>query len=445
MKTKRKSVTTKNTAKKKKVEPPVIELTDISEQEKRRLHGDAFELDVDLKLIKAGVPGIKVTINTPNDGAVISDHCYDNYWMESTTWFDKKRVDEFNKKKKQVESNSSKFTKFILFFEKTLNKKALTLAEPLKKAGWIIIAGEDNINAFIDMLAMRHSNVCVNGVIRTTTPQYIDRKLLFENDLNRDQKPKGVLQIAKSIVKHGFLTCLYAVPTYKNKKLIGYTLFEGHHRLAAINLVNEWGFTLDNIPCVVVDWLTMDELEEVGRLLIKINVEYKKWELIDYIKLYYKLANKLKLTDVEYSYGRLIELYEIAKPNGFTESFLVYIFGKTTGSTLFLDRENIQDGEFRMSQDEYENKVLPFMEALKKPYTTAYAKKKYVSNVYQYLCKRLYSDFKNDIITLADVKMWLGGYNYLDIKDIPTKTEELKEMWNTTLKAKVTEVQEMFV
>ena len=96
-KAKRKSVTTKNTTKKKKVITPVIELVDISEQDKRRIHGEKFEEEMDMLLIKAGVPGNKVTINSPELGSVISDHCYENYWIESTTWFDKKRVDELTK------------------------------------------------------------------------------------------------------------------------------------------------------------------------------------------------------------------------------------------------------------------------------------------------------------------------------------------------------------
>jgi hypothetical protein len=64
--------------------------------------------------------------------------------------------------------------------------------------------------------------------------------------------------------------------------------------------------------------------------------------------------------------------------------------------------------------------------------------------VYQYLCKRLFAEFKKGKLSLADVRMWLGGYNYLGTNDIPTKTGELKEIWNTKLLNKVTEVKEMF-
>ena len=45
----------------------------------------------------------------------------------------------------------------------------------------------------------------------------------------------------------------------------------------------------------------------------------------------------------------------------------------------------------------------------------------------------VYAEFKKGKLSLADVRMWLGGYNYLGINDIPTKTGELKEIWNTKL------------
>ena len=443
-KAKRKSVTTKNTTKKKKVITPVIELVDISEQDKRRIHGEKFEEEMDMLLIKAGVPGNKVTINSPELGSVISDHCYENYWIESTTWFDKKRVDEFNKKKNIIIANTSKFTKFVIFCENVLSKKYQTIAQTLKDNDWIVIDGSENITAFIDMLSTRNT-LNVDGVIRVAVPKLIDRKLLLHNPFNRNEKAKGILNIAKSIVNYGFITGLFVVPKLNDKgETIGYMLFEGHHRLSAINLVNEWGFSLDKIPCIVVDWLNADELKRVNTLLIKINVEYKKWELIDYIKNYADLYKELKLPNLEYGYRKLLELRDIAKPNGFTENFLIYIFGKTSGPTLFLDKDNITDGEFRMSKDEYENFVIPFMNVLKKPYTTAYSNKKYVANVYQYLCKRLFAEFKKGKLSLADVRMWLGGYNYLGTNDIPTKTGELKEIWNTKLLNKVNEVKEMF-
>ena len=59
-------------------------------------------------------------------------------------------------------------------------------------------------------------------------------------------------------------------------------LFEGHHRLDAVIYVRDsWDYIIPDLPCIVVDWLCDKDHKKLANLLVKINVEYRKWELKD--------------------------------------------------------------------------------------------------------------------------------------------------------------------
>jgi hypothetical protein len=110
----------------------------------RREHGEEFEKHIDTLLVKSGLGCHRTFIDT-TDGEKISDHTFDDVWMESTTFFDKKRVDEFVKKKKVIEEATSDFKKFFLFYEREVSKKTEKLAQKLAEAGWVLIDGENRI------------------------------------------------------------------------------------------------------------------------------------------------------------------------------------------------------------------------------------------------------------------------------------------------------------
>jgi hypothetical protein len=292
----------------------LLEQTEVNIQANniRREHGAVFEKYIDTLLAKSGLGCHRTYINT-TDGEKISDHTFDNIWMESTTFFDKKRVNEFITKKLAIEEATTKFTKFFLFYERDLTKSSQTLSEKLITAGWILIAGKSKIDAFIKAFGQRRA-FSTNDTIRIAQPKLINVDLLIPNPLNREENGKGIETIAKSIINEGFLTCLYVVPQKDSKgNITGYMLFEGHHRLSAAKTVREWGFSLKELPCVVVDWLSTDDMEKLSKLLIKINVEYRSWKLRDYIKHHLDIAKILNITDKIYSYQTLLDLMKIGK------------------------------------------------------------------------------------------------------------------------------------
>jgi hypothetical protein len=394
----------------------------------RREHGKEFEKYVDTILVKSGLGCHKTYINT-SDGEKISDHTFDNVWMESTTFFDKKRVNEFISKKMVIEEATTKFTKFFLFYERDLTKPTQTLAKKLINAGWVLIAGKSKINAFINAFGQNRA-FSSNDTIRIAQPNLIDIDLLIPNPLNREENKKGVEAIAKSIVNEGFLTCLYVVPQKDSKgNITGYMLFEGHHRLSAAQMVRSWGFSLNNLPCVVVDWLSTDNMEKLSKLLIKINVEYRTWKLRDYIKHHLDIAKILNITDKIYSYQTLLDWMKVGKDSGFGDNGLIYVLGPLTGSDKWLDKELIQSGDYVVTKSEVEKYAIPFFDVMKKYREAAKKKNEFRNDVYQTFCCELYEKFKDNKISLKECKHNFAAYNMLQPEQVPNKKTDVKNIW----------------
>jgi len=401
--------------------------------ETRRQHGATFEKYVDTLLVKSGLGCQRTRIKT-SDGEKISDHTFKNIWMESTTFFDKKRVNEFILKKEVILEATNSFEKFFLFYERDITPATTPLVAKLVNAGWVVLCGKTLIEAFITTYG-KHANkyknsVIQNNVIKTAQPQLIDINLLIENRLNREQNKKGVESIAKSIVNEGFLTCLYVVPKKdKNGKIVGYVLFEGHHRLSAAQMVRSWGFSLNELPCVVVDWLSADDMEELSRLLIKVNVEYRSWKLADYIKHHFDIAKILNITDKTYSYETLLNWMKLGRQYGFGDNGLIYILGPVDGSDLWLDQDILRGGDYIIPKSEVEDYATPFFDVMKDFISDAKQNEGYRKDVYQLFCCQLYQKFKDKEINLDEVTNYFLAYNSLNYKQIPNKKSYVKDIY----------------
>jgi len=401
--------------------------------ETRRQHGATFEKYVDTLLVKSGLGCQRTRIKT-SDGEKISDHTFNNIWMESTTFFDKKRVNEFILKKKVILEATNSFEKFFLFYERDITPATTPLVDKLVNDGWVVLCGKTLIEAFITTYG-KHANkyknsVIQNNVIKTAQPQLIDINLLIENRLNREQNKKGVESIAKSIVNEGFLTCLYVVPKKdKNGKIVGYVLFEGHHRLSAAQMVRSWGFSLNELPCVVVDWLSADDMEELSRLLIKVNVEYRSWKLADYIKHHFDIAKILNIDNKKYSYQTLLNWMKLGKQYGFGDNGLIYILGPVDGSDLWLEQDIIRGGDYIIPKSEVEDYATPFFDVMKDFISDAKQNEGYRKDVYQLFCCQLYQKFKGKEINLDEVTNYFLAYNSLNYKQIPNKKSYVKDIY----------------
>jgi hypothetical protein len=401
--------------------------------ETRREHGATFEKYVDTLLVKSGLGCQRTRVKT-SDGEKISDHTFNTIWMESTTFFDKKRVNEFILKKKVILEATNHFEKFFLFYERDITPATTPLVANLVNDGWIVLCGKTQIEAFITAYgkhAAKYKNSIIqNNVIRTAQPQLVDVDLLIANPLNREQNKKGVENIAKSIVNEGFLTCLYVVPQRDAKgKITGYMLFEGHHRLSAVQMVRSWGFSLNQLPCVIVDWLSTDDMEELSRLLIKINVEYRSWKLADYVKHHFDIAEILNIDNKKYSYETLLKWMKLGKQYGFGDNGLIYILGPVSGSDLWLDQDIIRGGDYMITKSEVEDYATPFFDVMKEFILDAKQNEEYRKDVYQLFCCQLYEKFKAKEIDLDEVTNYFTAYGMLKSNQIPNKKSDVKNIY----------------
>lgn len=406
---------------------------DSQANEKRREHGAKFERYVDTLLSKSGLGCIKTRIKT-SDGVKISDHTFGEVWMESTTFFNKARANEFILKKKLIEEATTKFTKFFLFYEKDVTSVTKTLVDKLESAGWIVISGENEIESCIAAYGKRKKNSSTN-IISVATPTLIDIDLLDANPLNREQDKKGIEAIANSIINEGFLTCLYVVPDKdKDGNATGrYMLFEGHHRLSAAKIARSWGFSLDKLPCVIVEWESTANMEKLSKLLIKINVEYRNWKLSDYIRhhlhaaelLLKKDENNQSLINKQYSYQALLNWIKLGKTNNFGDTGLLYILGPVKGSgDKWLNQGIIKDGDYTVTKDEVENYANPFFDLMNLYVGEAKSRDWYRRDVYNLFCCELYQRFKNGNISLDTCDLYFDYYNNLSIKNQETPNKK---------------------
>ena len=403
-------------------------------QSYRKKHGDKFENSIDVKLTKHGIPSRRRTIQT-NDGKFISDHSYKQYWCESTTHLDKKRVDEFIKKRTLIQEVNSEITNFVLFYEvdfKTKTQKKLK--KRLQNNGWKVFGGEREIDTYIEVMQNKDA-FHKNKLIRVATAMQISLKRLVKNPLNRDLIKKAVFNLAKSIVEHGFVTGFFVVPmydNYKDKNIIGYMLFEGHHRLEAVLYVRDmWGYDIPDLPCVVVDWISDKDHKKLSNLLIKVNVEYKNWELKNFIKHHLEIAKILKDSVKETSYQILENLRLTSDRKGLGKNTLLYVCGPVKGSSFFLEKSIIEDGVYEVTQNEYDDLMTPFIDEVAEPFMKWFKNQKelYSISVYRYFMASLYSKLKKDR-DIEKVKQYVVGFKLLG-QDTPLKIEKFTEsIWD---------------
>jgi len=407
------------------IEGKLVKKANSLAQAYRKAHGDEFEETVDVKLTRSGIPTLRRTIKT-KDGSFISDHSYKHYWCESTTHMDKKRVDEFIKKRKLIQEVNSEITHFVLFYEKDfITKHQKRLKQQLIDGGWKPFGGETEIDAYIEVMQLKDA-FHKDKKLKVATATNIPLTSLYANPLNRELIPKGVFNLSKSMVEHGFITGLFVVPMYNNykeKKIIGYMLFEGHHRLAAVIYVRDYyGFEIPDIPCVVVDWISDKDHKELSNLLIKVNVEYKNWELKDFIKHHLDIAKILKDDTKQTSYQILENLRLESNRRGLGKGTLLYICGPLKGSSNFLDKSVIEDGEYQVEQDEYDNFMIPFMDDIAEPFMKWFkSQNSYGIAVYRYFMSSLYLKFKKHN-ELEKCKQYVTAFKMLG-QNLPLKIE----------------------
>jgi hypothetical protein len=93
---------------------------------------------------------------------------------------------------------------------------------------------------------------------------------------NRKVDEKHKENFKKRIVKRGFADTIKVA-----KRGNEYFAVEGQHRLRALV---ELG--LSKVPCSIIDWVDVDDFDDVQSFIISLNDNNKRWILPDYVKSY---------------------------------------------------------------------------------------------------------------------------------------------------------------
>lgn len=408
--------------------------------------GRKFQTENDLRLQRSGIPCRERRIMT-SDGIQISDHSYEgktfSMWAESTLSLDMKKAKELVRKRFSVLQVKSSIQEWAVYYEHTDNKKSRksikNAVKYLENNGWTVCIGVDEIDVHIS-LCMQLAGV--NKKIPIAKSMNIAISKLLENSFNRRIIKQQIIRIAKSILQNGFTSNLSVIPFYKDGIHTGkYILFDGHHRLAAIKyLIDVLGYSAKNfakLPCIVVDWVTSEDKKELHRILTTTNWTTTKWSLRDYIRSYREMAYQMmgislaQENETEYafykemyeSYKWLYDTYKLCKKHGLPEGKIVYRVGPCDATKTFsLDLQTIKEGDYRVSEEERKNKLLPFILSVLIPFEKWYRNPNsvtiYVDDVSKMIMRKLVTEFKADFITLDQCISYTDAFKNLG-KNVP--------------------------
>ena len=71
---------------------------------------------------------------------------------------------------------------------------------------------------------------------------------------------------------------------------IKYTIAESAHRVESLRILHPTTDPL--VPIAVIDWISVNDVEEVQKLIISLNVTGKTWTIFDYVKSHAEMTNR---------------------------------------------------------------------------------------------------------------------------------------------------------
>jgi len=414
-------------------------------QQERLIKGKKFEQEMNNALQQNGLCCSKKSCHTP-DGTFISDHFYEvngkKFWIESKTMLSTEYARELVNKKKYVQLTDPSIDNWIIFLKDGKGtgsrKNVKAYIARCENAGYQVIVGYDAINKFIKKLSKNSRSIAFdeNGFIRKPKLMYIPIDKIKSNTTNRKIDPKAKEELKKSILHYGFLTQINVVPEVINGELTGFYLeIEGHHRTDTIlDIMKELGIHLedDKLPCVVVDWVTTENPQTVHELLVTLNTTTQPWIMEDYVKSHYDAAESCNDSEKQYSYGILKWMYKESVKNSYKKSKLFYILGPVSDSnkatSKWIDREMIKNGEYRITEKEFETKMKPFTENHLIPFIDWHMKSDFYiasnTTVPDVFMKTLFYDYLRGKMSDAEVIDRINAFKEIPKDSMPSTANE---------------------
>ena len=302
---------------------------------------------------------------------------YGNYWIESTIALDEVRADEFNDKKNKVSAVDKNIKHFILFFEQNPNQKSRNnikrYVSILENNGWTVLVGQKQIEDWMDGLAKK---LKTSKKLNVASIKMISVKNLIQNPTNRKVDLDRCEKLAHHIIHEGFRAEIKVVPEYVRGKFTGrYMIYDGHHRYIAVTdyVIGKYGYEMDELPCIVVDWITTEDPDALHELLIADNTRENSWGVQDYVESHLGDATNRNDKDKIISYDTLNWMYEVVNESHkdnkightFSPSRIFYVFGpldfNNDAITKPVDRTITKSGKYRISENEVDTLLKPFV------------------------------------------------------------------------------------
>lgn len=204
---------------------------------------------------------------------------------------------------------------------------------------------------------------------------------------------------------------------------------------------------IDELPCVLVDWINSEDTAKVHELLILVNTTQEPWGVRDYVISHLKEAIDRNLTNKKYSYEKLDWLYNITNKKHsdnlmktkFNETRFFYIFGPVDsvkgGIGKSIDRDIVKNGDYKISKKEFENTMKPFVMDIAMPFAKwfdANMKNVCERKVGDVFIKYLYHDYRDGKCTIEQVTKLIDGFTKLgDKTPVQVKEGSWETMWMT--------------
>lgn len=327
-----------------------------------REHGDEWQDYIADKFEEVGIQPTFIRVRD-SLGERIADYQYSGVWVEAKTFINTSEVTKIEKL--FCELKKQDYAMAIMAEWKPNEKQYSKNVKYLRGMGIAVFEGQSECESFIIDESIRLSTT---KEIKMAEPKCVPFNRIVPHPNNRDLNIKNVPTLKVSICKNGFFTQLNVVPLgVKDKKERGipeheewYMIFEGHTRWAALKELIEKGYAIDYVACINVPWLTSDNIDELHKMLITTNTTYQSWKVRNYVKSHKGNLESLKDADGIFTYGMMLKAMNQAKKQGWGEASPVYIFSHID-SLNFGDMKKIKDGNYRISQIDYEQQIVPLL------------------------------------------------------------------------------------
>jgi hypothetical protein len=324
----------------------------------RYTHGDEWQSYIAEKFEEAGIPPVFYTIN---DGLSdrIADYQYKGNWIEAKTFINSAEVTKILKLYETLQPMGIRMV-IMCEWQKDLKQHSKNVRD-LREHGVIVFEGQSACDSFI----INESVILnPNKVVRMATAIEVPFENIIPHPNNRDTNVKNIPTIKASILKNGFFTQLNVVPHGVNEKgEQTYMIFEGHTRYYSLLDLKEKGYEIPPIACINVPWVTSKDIDVLHKMLITTNTTYAGWKLKNYITSHKGNLELLNDLDGVYTYGKMLEAMNVAKKQGWGEANPIYLFCHTD-SLAFDDMKKVKDGNYRITESEYNSQIKPILELM---------------------------------------------------------------------------------